>query len=247
MSLIDDARLFVADNIKANFHDRRLAKVEALKLPALLRRKNPYLFKAKAVTSAPEMVKQIVDANLSSSEETVFGDFLESLARFIAAKVYGAIKPATNSIDLDFVRDGTRYLVSIKSGPHWGNAPALRRMLQEFGTARRIIGQKSPVVFVNGCCYGRDSKPFKSAQNYLKLCGQDFWFLISNEPAMYHEIVEPLGAKAKERNDEFNEAYGRVLTRFTRQFTDNFCLADGAIDWPRVVDLTSRSDQPWQP
>ena len=247
MSLIADAKQFVSENIKAEFHDRRLAKVEAMKLPLLLRRKNPYLFRAKAVVSAPDMVKQIIDANLSSSEETVFGKFLESLARFIAARAYGAITPATNSIDLDFSRNGTRYLVSIKSGPSWANAPALRRMLQEFGTARKIIGPRIPIVFVNGCCYGRDPNPFKSASNYLKLCGQDFWYFISNEINMYHEIVEPLGVKAKERNDEFNEAYGRLLTRFTRQFTDDFCSLDGAIDWARVVDLTSRSKQLWHP
>lgn len=247
MSLLKQAKQFVADNIKPGFHDPRLAKIEALKLRDVLQRKNPYLFRAKAVVSATEMVSQILDANLSSSEETVFGVFLESLAYFICGKVYGGVKPATNSIDLDFTRDGTRYLVSIKSGPNWGNAPAIRRMLQEFGTARRIIGRKAPLVFVNGCCYGRDSKPFKARDNYLKLCGQDFWYLISNEPDMYHEIVKPLGANAKERNDEFNEAYGRALTRFTKEFIDEFCAADGAINWASIVDLTSRSKTPWQP
>ena len=247
MSLIEEAKQFVADNIRAGFHDRRLAKIEALKLRDVLKRKNPYLFKAKAVVSAPEIVKQVLDANLSSSEETVFGEFLESLACFICARVYGGVKPATNSIDLDFTRDGKRYLVSIKSGPNWANSPATRRMVQEFGTARKIIGHKAPLIFVNGCCYGRDAKPFKAKDNYLKLCGQDFWYLISNDSDMYHQIVEPLGTLAKERNDEFNEAYGRALTRFTRQFTDEFCAADGAIDWPRIVDLTSRSESLWLP
>jgi Type II restriction endonuclease EcoO109I len=247
MSLIEEARSFVADNIKIGFHDRRLAKIEGLKLRDVLKRKNPYLFRAKAVVSAPELVKQVLDANLSSSEETVFGEFLESLAKFICERVYGGVKPATNSIDLDFSRDGMRYLVSVKSGPNWANSPAKRRMLQEFGTARKIIGHKTRMTFVNGCCYGRDAKPYKANDNYLKLCGQDFWYLISNDSDMYHEIVEPLGALAKERNDEFNEAYGRALTRFTKQFTEEFCMASGAINWPSIVDLTSRSKELWQP
>ncbi|WP_374594399.1 PmeII family type II restriction endonuclease [Aquabacterium sp.] len=247
MSLLAEAKQFVADHIKAEFHDRRLARIEALKLDDVLKRKNPYLFKAKAVTSAPEMVRQILDANLSSSEETVFGEFLEKLAIFVCQRVYGGVKPATNGIDLDFTREGIRYLVSIKSGPNWANAPAKRRMLQDFGAARKIIGHKAALMFVNGCCYGRDAKPFKAKDNYLKLCGQDFWFLISNESNMYHEIVEPLGAKAKERNDEFNEAYGRALTRFTKAFTNSFCTEDGAINWPAIVDLTSRSKKLWQP
>jgi hypothetical protein len=247
MSLLKETKQFVADHIKAEFHDRRLARIETVKLKDVLKRKNPYLFRAKAVVSAPEMVKQILDANLSSSEETVFGEFLEKLAIFVCQRVYGGVKPASNSIDLDFTRDKIRYLVSIKSGPSWGNAPAIRRMLQEFGTARKIIGHQTPVVFVNGCCYGRDANPFKAKDNYFKLCGQDFWYLISNEPNMYHEIVEPLGTKANERNDEFNEAYGRAITRFTKEFTDQFCTVDGAINWSLIVDLTSHSKQLWHP
>ena len=247
MSLIDDAKRFVADNIKAGFHDRRLAKVNGLKLRDVLQQKNPYLFRAKAVVSAPEMVSQILDAYLSSQEETVFGDFLESLAGFVCGKVYGGVKPGTYGADLDFTRDGTRYLVSVKSGPVWGNASQKRRMLDEFGKARQIIGHKANLKMVNGCCYGRDSRPFKAKDNYLKLCGQDFWFLISNEPEMYHEIVEPLGFMAKQRNDEFHEAYGRALTRFTQQFTAEFCDTDGAIQWPKIVDLTSRSKKLWHP
>ena len=53
MSLLKQAKQFVADNVKPGFHDPRLAKIEALKLRDVLQRKNPYLFRAKAVVSAP--------------------------------------------------------------------------------------------------------------------------------------------------------------------------------------------------
>ena len=247
MSLIDDAKQFVADNVKTGFHDKRLEKIEALKLKDVLKKKNPYLFRAKAVTSAPQMVEQILGAYLSSQEESIFGKFLESLAKFVCAEVYGGVTPASVNLDLDFTRDGQRYLVCIKSGPNWGNSSQISQMLTDFGRARKILGTKPYVQMVNGCCYGRDGSPHKAKDNYLKLCGQDFWYLISNDASMYHEIVEPLAYLAKVRNDEFAESYGRAVTRFTKQFTEEFCKSDGAIDWPLIVDLTSRSKNPWHP
>ena len=118
-------------------------------------------------------------------------------------------------------------------------------MLDDFARARKIIGPKQPIVMVNGCCYGKDAKPNKPAGNYVKLCGQDFWFLVSGEADMYREIVEPLGFQAQARNDEFAEAYGRALTRFTKDFTAAFCGSDGSINWAAIIDLNSRSKQLW--
>ena len=64
---------------------------------------------------------------------------------------------------------------------------------------------------------------------------------------MYKEVIEPLGFQARMRCDEFNEAYGRVLTRFTQNFTEHFCLEDGALDWDKLVELNSASKSNWQP
>lgn len=244
-SLLELARNFVAENIKPDFHDKRLAAIEALKFDVVLKRKNPYLFRAKAVASAPDLVRGLLEAHLSSQEETIFGAFLESLACFVCGHIFGGIKPATHGVDLDFTRGGQRFLVSVKSGPNWGNSSQIKKMLDDFSRARKIIGPKQQIVMVNGCCYGKDSKPHKPAGNYVKLCGQDFWFLVSGEPDMYREIVEPLGQHAQARNDEFAEAYGRALTRFTKEFTSKFCASDGSIDWVAIIDLNSRSEQLW--
>ena len=62
---------------------KRLESLAGLKLEKVLARKNPYLFKAKYIESAGDLVKQLLDAHLSSQEETVFGDFLEVLAVYV--------------------------------------------------------------------------------------------------------------------------------------------------------------------
>ena len=109
-----DVSAYVEKNIKT-FHEARIAKIHDLSLKALLKGKNPYLFKAKDTKDAEQLIRSILDAFLSSGEETMFGNFLEELAIFINGKVYGGHKAGVPGIDLDFVRDGTRYLVSIKS------------------------------------------------------------------------------------------------------------------------------------
>jgi len=246
MTLLQKTKEFVAENIKPLFHDNRLRCIEKLQLKKVLQRKNPYLFKAKAVASAPEIVKQLLDAHLSSNEETLFGEFLESMAIFVCSQKYGGVKSISEGIDLDFTRDGVRYAVSIKSGPNWANSSQTKKMISNFDRVKHVAGHRAKVVCVNGCCYGKDNKPFKE-KGYLKLCGQDFWHLISGELAMYTEIVEPLGHQARLRCDEFTEAYGRVLTRFTQDFTTEFCDATGAINWNKLLKLNSASKGEWQP
>jgi len=61
---------------------------------------------------------------------------------------------------------------------------------------------------------------------------------------MYQEIIEPLGHKAKERNDIFFTEYSKVENLFTAQFIKNYCLEDGAIDWQRIVAFNSATEKP---
>jgi len=245
MPLIQKAREYVENHIAADFHDKRLASLGALKLANILKRKNPYLFKAKAINSAPDLVKQLLFAHLSSQEETLFGGFLENLAIHICQHAFGGYKSTTEGIDLEFSRDGHRYIVSIKSGPHWGNSSQIKKMLQNFNQARRIAGPGIHLIAVNGCCYGKDSTPEKTG-NYLKLCGQDFLSLISGAPLLYQDIIEPLGHEARRYNDEFDRAFGRLHTRFTAEFTKEFCHADGSIAWNALLQMNADNPSLWR-
>jgi len=242
MPLVEHARQYVKVHIAPDFHDKRLSSLAALKLDAVLKRKNPYLFKAKAIISAPDLVKQLLLAHLSSQEETLFGAFLEGLAIHICEQAWGGKKSTTEGIDLEFSRNGTRYIVSIKSGPNWGNSAQIAKMVQHFDKARRIAGPKEHVIAVNGCCYGKDGSPAKTG-NYIKLCGQNFWYLISGESALYQEIIEPLGFEAHRRNDDFDVAFSRLHTKFTAEFTANFCSMDGAIDWQKILQMNAGAAQ----
>ena len=79
-------------------------------MKAVLKHKNPYLFKVKNITTAGDFIKTVLDAHLSSQEETLFGSFLEGLAIYICNYVYRGSKSSAEGIDLELEKDGQRYL-----------------------------------------------------------------------------------------------------------------------------------------
>jgi len=242
---LSDVVKFVEENI-GEFHERRAKSLQTLELGEVLKRKNPYLFKAKNINDAHDLVKLLLDAHFSSQEETVFGEFLEKLAIFICGKVFNGRKSSAEGIDLEFVRDGVLYIVSVKSGPNWGNSGQIKNMVSDFRQAKRILRtgrSQLNVQAVNGCCYGQTGKPDKG--DYMKFCGQEFWEFISGNDRLFVDIVEPLGFSAKERNEEFFIEYSRILNLFTQQFMDDFCV-DGRIDWDKLVRFNSEKKQPRQ-
>lgn len=234
-----DLIAFIELNIQI-FHKKRLDGLLSLSLIKILKRKNPYLFKAKALDTAQDMVKSILDAHLSSQEEGIFGGFLEELAIFICGRVYKGKKSSAEGVDLELDKDGTRYVVSIKSGPNWGNSRQIAKMKDDFKKAKRILRTNNrgiKVSAIEGCCYGRDNNPDKG--DYHKLCGQRFWEFISGDEKLYANIIEPVGHKAKERNDKFQEDYAKVINRFTLEFMKDYCNKTGAIDWKKLVKFNS--------
>ena len=58
---LDEVRQFVNTNI-VSFHQRRICSLEHLTLTRLLK-KNPYLFKAKHITTAGELMEGLLEAS----------------------------------------------------------------------------------------------------------------------------------------------------------------------------------------
>ncbi|MCX7859670.1 MAG: PmeII family type II restriction endonuclease [Chloroflexus sp.] len=238
--LIVEAKQYVQANI-GTFHEKRLNSLRNLELRQILKRKNPYLFRAKNILVAAELVRLLLEAHLSSQEETLFGEFLEGLAIRVCSKTFNGWKSSFPSIDLEFRKDNFHYIVSIKSGPNWGNADQIRKMRENFREASDKIRQQTPdveVIAVNGCCYGQEANPDKG--DYWKLCGQAFWSFISNgEEELYKQIIEPLGFEARERNEAFQQAYAEIINTLTAEFIRDFCNKQGAIDWDKLIEFNS--------
>lgn len=239
MDLIPQIELYVRENIEA-FHNSRIEKLKGMKLKQLLKRKNPYLYKAKDLNTPGAIVESLATAFMSSAEETLFGDWLEQLAIHIAQIVYGGTKSTAEGIDLEIDKEGVHYAISIKSGPNWCNSSSLKKMKENFLKAQRIYrtsGNKTPFAAIEGCCYGEDRHPVKDTHE--KLCGAKFWSFISGTVSLYTDLIEPLGTNARTKNREYQKEYDKMITRFTKEFANEFCLENGEIDWKRIVTLNS--------
>lgn len=241
--ILKEVTKYVEENI-GDFHKKRIERLDKLKLRNVLKKKNPYLFKAKNILTAQDLIQAIVDAFISSSEEGIFGDWLEGLAIFVNSKVYGGRKSGVPGVDLEFDKGGVRYIVSIKSGPNWGNDSQIKKMVDNFNSARKVLrtsGAKTNVIAINGCCYGKTTPKnhYKERGDYYKYCGKVFWEFISGYPELYKDIIEPLGYLADERNEDFMKSYAKKINIFTKELANEFFKENGEIDWDKLVEFNS--------
>ena len=240
MSTINQyARSYIEENSKLISQNWQ-ATIQSLTLTHLLEKINPYLLLIQPNKCIPTIVGELIDQVLLSSEEIIVCKGLDGLAIFINQKVFGGWRSKITGIDLEFDHEGTRYIVTIKSGPNWGNGSQIAKMKADFISAKKTLqtsNHKLNITAVNGCCYGQDETPDKG--DYYKYCGQRFWTLISGEETLYTDIVEPLGNAARQRNLKFVESYAKIKNRFVLEFGQRFCSKDGSIDWMKLVKFNS--------
>ena len=232
---LEELNQFVNENI-VQFHDNRLKGLSKLNLGKLIQ-KNPYLFKAKNIEFAGDLIRGFLDAFLSSSEEKMFGDFLESLAIFIAKETRNGHKSSATGLDLEIIEKNKHYLISIKSGPNWGNNSQIVKLSEDFDKARRTILQhnsQTNVINILGICYGKVRTNF-AARGYWKLVGQNFWTFISGDKDLYTEIIEPIGYEAEKHNERFLSEKDAILNKLTKEFIVQFCFPNGRINWEKLV------------
>lgn len=237
--LLEKIRQYVREHI-ADFHNERIKKLDELKLSKLLSKKNPYLYKAKDLNTPGSIVDSLASAFISSAEETMFGNWLEQLAIFVAGQVYGASKSTSEGIDLEMDKDGIHYVVSIKSGPNWSNSSSMKEQIANFMKASRVYrtsGNKLPFAAIEGCCYG---KAHSEKNSHTKICGQEFWEFISGSPTLYTDIIEPLGTDAATKNADYMKKYGQKITIFTSEFSKDYCDEQGNINWDKIVQMNSK-------
>jgi hypothetical protein len=232
---------FVGHQFRGLGHTRA-SHLSELTLKPLLSDKNPYLTRVKFRNSVADVVGSLLEGATASLDESLFVELMEALAVFVSNQTCGGRKSGLPGIDIDLEREGVRYLIAVKSGKNWSNSSSMKKLKDNFQTAVRVLKQNKGVGDLQptiGICYGSTKRLNNGA--YLQVCGQDFWELISGEPDLYMDIIEPIGYKAQEFNDEFVDKRDRALNRMVREFTEQFCMADGKIDWQKIVTHVSKT------
>jgi hypothetical protein len=220
-----------------DFYARRLDGLSSLSLRKVLKKKNPYLYRALGVEKASEIVEQIMAAHISSSDETIFGNcFFEPIARLAAG---GKVADGEG---VDFVLESpTRFLaVAVKSGPNWGNADQHKRQSTNFDALRkRLFKLQKQFDPLCGQSYGQQSSEPTDNARYRRRSGQAFWEEITGDADFYLKLVRLMKDVPTKNRPKYRNLWDRSVNRFTAEFIEDFCQPDGAIDWEKLIAFSS--------
>ena len=222
------------------FYDTLIEKVDPLNIQKVMRRKNPYLYRAKAMKSAAEIVESVLMAFVSSSEETVFGNcFFEPIA--VAAS--GGNKALAEGIDIMIHDKETNVItaIAVKSGPAVFNADSKKRQEQNFVQASKLAQQaKARYEAYIGYCYGKKAESGRGKPRiYQELAGKKFWTELTGDEEFYTKIITYMGDMPEKYVADYKESYNKAFNRLVREFSNDFCKEDGGIDWEKLVEFNS--------
>ena len=217
-----------------------IEKIDGLDIVKIMKRKNPYLYRAKAMENASEIVENVLSAFVTSSEETIFGNcFFEPLA--IAAS--GGNKALAEGIDIMVQNNAnnTIYAVAVKSGPSVFNADSKKRQEQNFMAASKLAQQaKARYEAYIGYAYGKKKDSGRGKPKmYQELAGKKFWEELTGDADFYLKIIKFMGNLPEQYVASYKESYNKASNRLVREFSNKFCKDDGSIDWEKLVEFNS--------
>ena len=220
------------------FYSSLIAKVNSLNIKSIMKRKNPYLFRAKAMNGAAQIVDAILAAFISSSEETIFGNvFFEPIA---CAAAQGQ-KALAEGVDIMVERDNTIYAIAVKSGTSVFNADSRKKQEQNFMAASKLAQQaKKRFVAMIGYSYGKKKASSRGLPKfYSELAGKEFWTELTGDEEFYIKLIRLMDRLPEKYVEDFDEAYQKAANRLVKEFTIEFCNDDGGIDWEKLVRFNS--------
>lgn len=204
--------------------------------PHRLIAKNPFLFRARAPNNAAELADRLIDAFLSSSEETRFGDILEDIAVAVCRHAKGGRKSSTEGIDLEYDAGRVRTIVSIKSGPNWGNSSQHKRLVANFQAASRVLrqGRRAEPRCIEGICYGPSG--IRHLATHDRITGNAFWEEISDWPDAGRAVLAVIEQHAGNGLLDVRRTTRREVVDYLQR--TGAATEDGGINWERLFDLT---------
>lgn len=176
-------------------------------------------------------------AFIMSSDETIFGNvFFEPIARLAA----GGRVAHSEGVDFVVETENKFLAVAVKSGPNWGNADQHKRQSTNFESLRRRLYKMNkrfdPLV---GQGYGQQASEPTENSRFRRRSGQAFWEEITGDPDFYLKLIRLMKDVPQRNRPIWKAQWDQAVNRFTREFMDDFCRADGSIDWEKLVAFNS--------
>lgn len=231
-------------NALDNFYGALINKIDAINIKDVMKSKNPYLYRAKSMRTSADIIESILQAFVSSSEETIFGNcFFEPIA--IAA--CGGTKSATKGVDIELydTATNTKFFIAVKSGTSIFNADSMKKQGENFEEAQRTLrtsGGRIGFSAIVGYAYGTKNETGRGkAKIYEEVAGEEFWEALTGDKDFYTKIISYMGTLPEQYIDKYNTSYSKAYNRLVRDFSIEFCNPDGTINWEKLVDYNSGS------
>jgi len=232
-------------------YEKRFKKLNEVDLQRLLK-KNPFLFRSIGIDDPNELIEAMLDAFLSSSDETFFGnDFFEPLAYWTAKNAVLHADNKRESVTIGSasgtdlaIETATSYLaIAVKSGTNIFNSQSTKGQTAEFvelqSRLRKMGKEIRPIL---GYGYGRHKASHRSKSE--KHAGQAFWLLLSGEENFYIRIFDTIGKYAISHREEYLKKYSKTKNRILKQLMCNFVDDNGELNWQKIVEYNSSMIKP---
>ena len=206
----------------------------------LLKKKNPFLLRIRGAETASDLAERMLEASLSSSEETRFGNSFEKCAEIACGFGRNGSKSGIEGIDLEYAEhDGQRTLIQVKSSVNWGNSSQKKQLKENFKTACRILkqgGSISNVRCIEGICYGKSERAQLGDRE--RIVGADFWEEISGWRGLYPALMEKVGLHA---GNGLQEAKNDAMNKIVSFMKENSLLVEeDKVDWEELLIFLSQ-------
>ncbi len=229
-----------------SFYAKKLRSLRKLTLTSLLLRKNPYLYRALGIQDPVQLVQAMMDAYISSSDETIFGKaFFEEVVL-----QYGKVR-RSGITGTDFIREtDTDYVViSLKSGPHAFSASQYDKQNADFTKVFQTLreqGIRKHIDLVLGMSYGQVSPRRASNYVYRISSGRQLWEELTGDPGFYVKLLDIIGDYSVQKRIAYELEKQNVVQQFTAEFIATYTEA-GTINWNALVNINAPTGSPYAP
>lgn len=211
-STISDADLFeIVDPLVQQVRDRFIDKINTLTLTDVVQ--NPYLC-CSMYGTIESLLRSQIEAKLSSSRETHYGNLLQEIITCIDAVANNVPLAEMNREGMDFEKIIVKKLatlelsIAMKSGAKWANSQSANGQAIDFKKGN------ASAYSVMGIATGKTiSKPDYAD---LKVSGQIFWTMMSRDSQMYLRIMKFLAHGAGDFEVRHRAAVDQCYERLTQ-------------------------------
>jgi hypothetical protein len=212
----------------------KLVNRKEISFPKLLSKCNPYELAVNCKT-VEGLIDFIMCSHKQTSSQTIWGNYLESIALKVCEKNLRGFKSKEECTDFEWNLDEKKHYRGWKSSPNWCNADQKRAvntkknnmiMNEDFGSFKVLTS------------YGKTAKRRKN-EGFIQLSGQDAWEEISGDKELYDKVMIGVQLNNKIIRQFLENIYISDMDKSIKWFIQNFTNEDKTINFIKVNNYVS--------